>query len=306
MKIKELKKLTDQQLSQLKTLEITETLDKKYINDLIALLPKLRSLEIFSCKGSKLKGKLFTSLVQQLPQCPLLSYLFFPNNQINNEDLKSFAAVLPKFKCLVAVELTGNKLTDLMQDEHNILLKNIRRNGTLVSFDMSNNNVSAKSRDQINEVLSANRARGEELISAVKQQDINAVRQLLIAGARVNTRLVMGNRIISRLESPLHVAAELGDCGMVRLLKGRGAKMLPDGLGKTPLERAQSTLKDLPLHRAIWRAGLEKVIKLLSQDGVKKEYDATGYTSVSGTGLFAPKLKYHSKERKVLTLPTCS
>ncbi|WED42836.1 ankyrin repeat domain-containing protein [Legionella cardiaca] len=292
MKIKDLKKLTDAQLSQIKTLEILdETVKKKDIEDLIALLPKMPALEMFTCKGKQLKGKLFTRLADQLSRCPSLSYLFLPNNQIDTKDLNYLGTILPKFKCLVAVELVGNKLKEPHQDQLQELIKNIKKTGTLVTFDVSGNSLNKTSLASISNALNDNRMRGEQLIAAVKQGNLSKTRSLLANGAQVNTRLVISQGIISRLESPLHIAAEYGDVRMVRFLLHRGAQLLPDGLGKSPLDRAQKRLDNLSTKgdNPTLCMNLTNIVKLLSPENLKEEQKNGESKFLRKQGMFAER-----------------
>ncbi|CEK09219.1 ankyrin repeat domain-containing protein [Legionella hackeliae] len=302
MKISDLLNLTDQQLSKLTTLEITDKkIKESQLQELIRLLPKLTSLEIITCKGN-LRGKSFTKLLHELPKCPSLSYLFFPNNKLTNTELNGLIDVLPRFKHLVAVELTNNKFSKLSPDRLAKLLEHIKHCGSLVTFDISRNKFSENACAQINKALASNRTKAEKLIDAVRHGNLFEVRKLLLDGANVNSRIVPEKAKDGALQSPLRVAAQNGDLSMVKFLVKKGAEMLPDGLGYTPLKRAQEDRAFLSRNtkKAALSEALGKVIDYLSSvNNEDNEYKLNKplQLSVSENGFFGAKA-HHIKSKK--------
>ncbi|KTD07801.1 ankyrin repeat domain-containing protein [Legionella jamestowniensis] len=303
MKISTLLNLSDEQLAKLTILEITEEkLKDTHVKTLISLLPKLSSLEIITCKGN-LRGKLFTTLVAELPKCPSLSYLLFPDNFLTNTELKHLIDVLPEFNHLVAVELTNNKFTHLSASNLEKLVSNIRHCGSLTSFDISKNKLkNQKPLMQINEALTANREKTESLIEAIHQGNRDKVQQLLEEGANVNARIVLTKSKDGTLLSPLHAAISTGNFSMVKLLVSKGAKLLPDALGNSILMHAQKTQSywSKTPSKAEYCANLGKIISYLSKIAEKKEEKKKDnlplQSSASENGFFGVKKKHSIKK----------
>ncbi|ASQ47416.1 ankyrin repeat domain-containing protein [Legionella clemsonensis] len=274
MKISHLLNLTNEQLAKVTILEITEDkLNKTHIESLISLLPKLPSLEIIACRGN-LRGKLFTKLVAELPKCPSLSYLLFPNNKLTNAELKGFIDVLPKFNHLVAVELTNNKFKQLSATDLERLLTNIQCCGSLITFDVAKSKFGdEKNCARINEALAANREEAEKLIDAVRQGNIKKVGHLINKGANINCRIVPSKSKDGVLLSPLHAAINAADFTMVNFLVKNGAKLLPDGCGSNILTQAQKTKEywSKTPGKQTYCARLGEIITYLSKFDEKKE-----------------------------------